>query len=93
MKYIICLFFFTNLFFATNAQDYSNKGKDFWIAYPAHNEGLSSVMGIYITSDVSATGTINVGGTVLPFNLAANSVVRKFVGTGGDCLLYTSRCV
>lgn len=84
MKYLICLFIFANLINVANAQDYSNKGKDFWIAYPAHNEGQASVMGIYITSDVAATGTINVGGSVLPFNLAANAVVRKFVGPGGD---------
>ncbi len=84
MKYFICFFLFSNLFLVANAQDYSNKGKDFWIAYPAHNEGLASVMGIYITSDVAATGTIDVGGTILPFTLAANAVVRKFVGPGGD---------
>ena len=75
---IILLLFFTS---ATGfSQDFSNKGKDFWIAYPAHIDGTSSAMGIYITSDVSATGTITVGGTVLSFTLAANSVVRKFIG-------------
>src|SRR5690606_27257135 len=84
MRHLISFLFFISLFFGANAQDYSNKGKDFWIAYPAHNEGMQSVMGIYITSDVAATGTINVGGTVLPFTLAANAVVRKFVGPGGD---------
>lgn len=84
MKYFICLFFFANIAFLANAQDYSNKGKDFWIAYPAHNEGTQSVMGIYITSDVDATGTIDVGGTVLPFTLAANAVIRRFVGPGGN---------
>jgi len=79
---IILLLFFAS---ATGfSQDFSNKGKDFWIAYPAHVDGTSSAMGIYITSDVSATGTITVGGTVLTFTLAANSVVRKFIGpTGG----------
>src|SRR5436190_24274853 len=62
------------------AQDFSNKGKDFWIAYPAHIDGTTSAMGIYITSDVNATGTVTVGGTVLTFTLSSNSVVRKFIG-------------
>lgn len=77
---LLSLFVLQNL----HAQDYSNKGKDFWIAYPAHNEGTASVMGIYITSDVAASGTITVGATVLPFTLTANTVVRKFVGPGGN---------
>ena len=80
-RIIILLLFFTS---ATGfSQDFSNKGKDFWIAYPAHIDGTSSAMGIYITSDVSATGSITVGGTVLTFTLAANSVVRKFIGPIG----------
>ena len=68
------------------AQDFSNKGKDFWIAYPGHIDGTASVMGIYITSDVDASGTITVGGTTLNFSLKANNVSRKFIGpnSGGD---------
>ena len=68
------------------AQDFSNKGKDFWIAYPGHIDGAASVMGIYITSDVDASGTITVGGTILNFSLKANNVARKFIGpnSGGD---------
>lgn len=61
-------------------QDFSNKGKDFWIPYPEHIDGTNSAMGIYITSDSAATGTITVAGTTLPFTLAANTVVRKFLG-------------
>ena len=63
-------------------QDFSNKGKDFWIPYPEHIDGTNSAMGIYITSDSAATGTITVAGTTLPFTLAANTVVRKF---GAQC--------
>ena len=66
------------------AQDFSNKGKDFWISYPAHIDGTASVMGIYITSDVDAAGTINVGGTILTFSLKANNVVRKFIGPNNN---------
>ena len=62
-------------------QDFSNKGKDFWIAYPSHIDGLSSVMGIYITSDVNTNGTIQVGpSSTITFSVTANQVTRKFIG-------------
>ena len=68
----------------TTAQDFSNKGKDFWITYPAHIDGSSSAMGIYITSDVAASGTIYVGSSkTIPFTVSANSVTRKFLGPNG----------
>jgi gliding motility-associated-like protein len=62
------------------AQDFSNKGKDFWISYPEHVDGNLSAMGIYITSDRNAIGTITVGATTINFSLLANQVVRKFIG-------------
>ncbi|MBS1591387.1 MAG: PKD domain-containing protein, partial [Bacteroidetes bacterium] len=72
------------------SQNFSNKGKDFYITYPAHIDGngtSGSVMGIYITSDATATGTITVGTQTINFTVAANTVTRKFVGnvlTGMD---------
>ena len=67
------------------AQDFSNKGKDFWITYPAHIDGENSAMGIYITSDVAASGTIYVGSSkVIQFTVTPNSVVRKFLGPNGS---------
>lgn len=67
----------------SNAQDFSNKGKEFWIAYPAHIDGTGSVMGIYITSDENASGTISYGGITIPFAVTANQVTRKFLGSSG----------
>ncbi len=69
-----------------NAQDFSNKGKDFWIAYPAHYDGLNSIMGIYITAETDATGTISFNGNSISFSVTANQVTRKFLGssTGVD---------
>ena len=64
-------------------QDFSNKGKDFWIPYPEHIDGTLSSMGIYITSDSAATGTITVAGTNVPFSITANTVARKFLGPNG----------
>ena len=78
------LFFFFSVTRFVHAQDFSNKGKDFWIAYPSHIDGTGSVMGIYLTSDVNATGTIQVGPTAtIPFTVTANQVTRKFLGSTG----------
>lgn len=62
------------------AQDFSNKGKNFWIVYPDHVDGTNSAMGIYITSDVNASGNIRVGSRTIPFTVTANTVTRKFIG-------------
>ncbi len=70
---------FLFLHFLGQGQVYSNKGRDFWITYPAHIDGLASKMGIYITSDVAATGTIQVGSQSIPFTVAPNSAERKFI--------------
>jgi gliding motility-associated-like protein len=67
-------------------QDFSNKGKEFFITYPAHVDGTLSAMGIYITSDVAATGQVQVGntGAVLSFTIAANTVRRIFLGSAAS---------
>lgn len=66
------------------AQDFSNKGKEFYITFPAHVDATLAVMGIYITSDVAASGQVEVGngGPVVSFNITANSVRRIFLGSG-----------
>jgi gliding motility-associated-like protein len=66
-----------------SAQDFSNKGKDFWITYPSHIDATASVMGIYITSDVNASGQISYAGTTISFTVTANQVTRKFLGSTG----------
>ncbi len=53
-------------------QDFSNKGKDFWLAYPAHIDGNNSRMALYISSQVNTTGTVVVPGGVIPFSVTAN---------------------
>lgn len=68
------------------AQDFSNRGKDFWIAYAGHINGTSSVMGLYLTSDVNTSGNVQVGSVNIPFTIVANQVKRIFIGpnAGGD---------
>ena len=73
-----CILFFIFLITLSNqflaAQDYSNKGKDFWVIYTGHIDGTTSRMALYITSDQNATGTLSVGGSTLNFTVTANQV-------------------
>ncbi len=56
------------------AQDFSNKGREFWIPYPGHIDALTSRMALYISSDVAASGEVRLGtnGPVIPFTVVAN---------------------
>lgn len=76
----IALIFFCKII---HSQDYSNKGKEFWIAYSAHVDATNSLMGIYITSDQNASGNISVGNNNIPFTVIANQVTKKILGTSG----------
>jgi gliding motility-associated-like protein len=62
---LICLFFL--LVLHGHAQDFSNKGKEFWLAYSYHvgmvNGGGQPIMTLYITSDVNTTYNVEVFGT------------------------------
>lgn len=73
---------------ALYAQEFSNKGKEFWIAYPSHVDGstgaMSSVMGLYITSDVNTSGVVQIGsGTTINFTVTANQITKLFLGSVG----------
>ncbi|HEU5164607.1 MAG TPA: PKD domain-containing protein [Chitinophagaceae bacterium] len=56
------------------SQDFSNKGKDFWVIYTGHVDGTNSRMALYITSDQNASGTVTVNGNVINFTVTANQV-------------------
>ncbi|KAF0240105.1 MAG: hypothetical protein FD183_1201 [Chitinophagaceae bacterium] len=60
------------LFISVHAQDFSNKGKEFWIAYPAHIDATSSRMALYISSTENTTGEVQLDGKVIPFTVTAN---------------------
>lgn len=71
------------------AQDYSNKGTDFWVSYPEHINGTGSIMGLYITSDVNTSGVISVNGSNIPFSVVANTIQPRFLtsaGTGANVI-------
>ncbi|HUH32767.1 MAG TPA: PKD domain-containing protein, partial [Daejeonella sp.] len=61
------------------AQSTSNKGRDFWLGYGNHVRGYSNnsqQMAVYITSDVSTTGKVEIPGIGYSrtFSVTANSI-------------------
>lgn len=67
-------------FFNGYSQGTTNKGTEFWTTYGDHNSGAGgnngSSMILYITSDISTTGTVEVadGSFTTSFNVTANAV-------------------
>src|SRR5687768_13392103 len=53
MKFTLLLTFTVLIFSTSSAQDFSNKGKDFWLSYSYHvgmlNAGGQPVMTLYVT--------------------------------------------
>ena len=61
-KLLLCGLFIVSYFFS-HAQDFSNKGKDFWVAYGYHvrmNAANGQNMVLYFTSDVTANVKIEI---------------------------------
>ena len=57
-----------------NAQDFSNKGKEFWIVFPPHqpsNPDSLAELSLYISSDKNTSGYIVINGDSTPFNIIA----------------------
>ena len=81
---IFLLFFLTSfIFFEGATQDFSNKGKEFWIPYSYHvgNGGSGLTMTLYLTSDVSTTYTIKIygGATLQSGSINAGQVIQYVV--------------
>ncbi|POY34880.1 hypothetical protein C3K47_18180 [Solitalea longa] len=66
----------------------SNKGTDFWVGFMTHIEGVSgprgAIMSIYITSDISTSGTVSVPGisSIQTFSVTANTVTTVRIPVG-----------
>lgn len=61
------------------AQDFSNKGKDFYLCFPQHvPSGTNAKLSVWITSDKASTGTITMasGAFSSTFNIAANGLAE-----------------
>ncbi len=72
MKYFLLISVLLLQAFCTRSQDFSNRGTEFWLAYPAHIDGNSSRMALYISSTVSTSGTVFLANTSIPFTVTAN---------------------
>jgi len=84
MRWFILFLLFLSAGIRLSAQDFSNRGKDFWIGYGNHFRMLddnAQRMSLYITSAESTTGTIEIPGInfTTNFSVTANSITEVAV--------------
>lgn len=73
----------TSMMLALTAQDFSNKGKEFWLGYGNHQEMYNSNkqgMTVYITSDVNTSATVAIAG----INFSSTVAITAFQITAVD---------
>jgi hypothetical protein len=60
------------------AQDFSNKGKDFFLCFPSHVPSGASLaaMSLFITSDRNSSGVVTYNGQIQNFTVTANTVTQ-----------------
>src|SRR5688572_26576297 len=82
MKFILLLFLFIAASFSPLAQDFSNKGKDFWVGYGYHERmiaagGGSQDMVLYFATEAVTNITVSIPGIGYSqtfSNIAANTI-------------------
>lgn len=57
-----------------HGQNFSNKGRDFWVAYTGHIDSTRSRMALYISSQVDTKGKVEVNGVTQDFVVKANTI-------------------
>lgn len=83
MRGLIYIFFLLLISFCTKGQDFSNKGKEFWVGYGYHQAMMAAdnvqEMVLYFTSDVSATVTVEIPGAgwAKTYQVSANTVTES----------------
>lgn len=88
MRKLLLLIFFSGVFLFSHSQDFTNKGKDFWIGYGNHvrmfGGGVAETMELYITSDVNTTGKVEIAsiGFSQNFSVTANQIVTLAIPRG-----------
>ena len=78
MRKVLLLLFALVAASSAYTQDFSNKGKEFWIGYGNHvrmYQGNSQQMVLYITSDVSTNGTVSIPGLSWSSNFNVTATV------------------
>src|SRR5687767_2434280 len=79
MRFLL-LFLVLHVVTISRSQDFTNKGKDFWVGYGNHvrmfTGGAAETMQLYITSDVNTTGQVSIPGTGFSqsFTVSANQI-------------------
>ncbi|RYD87447.1 MAG: hypothetical protein EOP54_28775, partial [Sphingobacteriales bacterium] len=75
LLWMLCSILFTH---TLTAQDFSNKGKDFYLCFPQHVQSGTSyaTLSLWITSDKPSSGTVTMGNGAFSatFNIAANGI-------------------
>ncbi|WP_395807238.1 PKD domain-containing protein [Daejeonella sp.] len=62
------------------AQNTSNKGTDFWVAYSGHIDGKVSKMTLFLSSDITTTYKVEgLGQTIASGTITANSITPVFI--------------
>jgi gliding motility-associated-like protein len=79
MRRLLFLFVALHVITVSHSQDFTNKGKDFWIGYGNHvrmiTGGASETMQLYITSDVNTKGQVTIDGSFAQqFTVNANQI-------------------
>jgi gliding motility-associated-like protein len=54
------------------AQNFSNKGMEFWVPYAGHIDNTSSRMALYISATENTTGEVQLDNKTIPFTVTAN---------------------
>jgi gliding motility-associated-like protein len=84
-KRILSLLLFLSIFLLnqpTFAQNTSNEGTDFWVAYTGHVDGTNSRLTLFITAKVNASVNVIVGGVPYagnPVQVLANQAVPVYI--------------
>jgi len=83
IKFVICVIVTLGTFNFLQAQDFSNKGNDFWFCFPTHtpNQRFDTIyyakMSVFITGDKTSSGIIQVAGKpTKPFTVTAGNVTE-----------------
>src|SRR5215213_6464670 len=79
MRKVLLLLLLFAAVYPAYSQDFSNKGKEFWLGYGNHvrmYQGNTQQMVLYITSDVATTGTVEIPrlSWSTPFAVGANQI-------------------
>ncbi len=83
LRRALCMLLAVVAAIATQAQDFSNKGREFWLGYGNHQEMYNSKrqgMTVYITSDVNTSATVAIAG----INFTSTVAITAFQITAVD---------